>query len=574
MEGSGKTPKETDAPSKHGEDGSPEKLEEKELECNVVPKTEKGGKKLECCVKPSLEGESSTTQDFYGATSTSNPPVLRHLSSTESFVAEARKRRSARNLGLSAQFGYPASSRQSVLPVLEELIEKEQERLDKTGESGAAKLTEETSTLPQLLRMYHTRKPNERNVLFGIYPNIESKISEKGERYSCLPMQLSNFEEMLDSDAMLEHTLSIQRHKVIVNTFHPDFPEIYLRLPQDCLVGELKHRVKAFMGLKSDSIDMFGFFEGMLGSPIQHIPDDRPVQLFAKLCFVRLSFQQDYEFNATHQDPVALQLLYYELVHMIEREKLTSRSADLKKALRELRGAATPEGPFNLFVQRVRCYALSYWTHYYHSCFCIVQKIFKTSSYHLNQGECLHIGLNMDNLILFDDKDILCFFNWNLIHLVKHCPDIETVKFHIWVDNAMLSLELRSQNSDYIFSIAMHVIKLLENRASIRSSFRKGPDLIINELVFWNDTFKYLKVHTPLTRSECQLRVRGLELLHAMRTTHRDENVELVRQLHRPCPATPSSSRDSSIMEPTATGGNSFPSAPQALDVPEKETDI
>ena len=79
----------------------------------------------------------------------------------------------------------------------------------------------------------------------------------------------------------------------------------------------------------------------------------------------------------------------------------------------------------------------------------------------------------------------------------------------------------------------MHIIKLAENVASIRSAFRHDSDYIGNELVFWNDAFKELKqeANTPLSRYECHCRVKQLEQLERTlsSSSSEDENVVFLR---------------------------------------------
>ena len=193
--------------------------------------------------------------------------------------------------------------------------------------------------------MFHTRMINkEQSVPLGTNPKSESnkeavqKLKVKPKSIEAIMkskvkpsdslLYLPDFEEMITSDTKGEQKPRVRYHTIVVNTFHPDFIEIQVRLPQNCLIVDLKHRVKYILGLKIDSIDMFGFFEGTLGCPVQHIPDDKPVQSFTNLCFMRLSFDRNYEFNATEYDNVALQLLYYELANMVKNEKLASRTLD------------------------------------------------------------------------------------------------------------------------------------------------------------------------------------------------------------------------------------------------------
>ena len=443
-------------------------------------------------------------------TTTSNP-----LAPTESLSAAAVDESKQEDLDIAVQSDHPprspevvevvveqrkleaASGAVSVLTAIEELILKKLEK-DAAGSSD-----EETCTLTELLEMFHTRMINkEQSVPLGTNPKSESnkeavqklKVKPKSKEAimkskvnpSDSLLYLQDFEEMITSDTKGEQKPRIRYHTIVVNTFHPDFIEIQVRLPQNCLIVDLKHRVKYILGLKIDSIDMFGFFEGTLGCPVQHIPDDKPVQSFTNLCFMRLSFDRNYEFNATEYDNVALQLLYYELANMVKNEKLASRTIDLKVTLNRLTSAATPEGPITLFVQRVKSRFLVYWVLYYHSCFCIVQNFFRAIDYHLSRGDCLHVALNLNNLMLFEDKHILCFFTWSTIQMVKHRQDIETVKFYILVGSSISILELRSHDSRYIFSLAVHIIKLAENMASIRSAFRHDSDYIGNELVFFH----------------------------------------------------------------------------------------
>ena len=535
------------------------------LECYVKPALIEEEMKPEGCAKPDCEGEDNKLKEKdnredtelrrhlasslkVGGASCATDPV-KDLESTSTFLESyASEKANPSDSCMITDFfmseyeafmSQEATANESsapVLPILEHLIEKEQENVFETESDDV----EETCSLQELLYMYDTRK-KKRNVLFGIQPQ-KKKLepaalpSDKLSITSEVPLMEDDSKENLSMHSPLEEStfsvpaplkilefeefyrsmeskckVHIGYHKVVIKTFHPEYPEMYIRIPRNCLISEVKQRVKYFLGLKSDSTVIFGLFEGKLGSPVRHIADDLPVQHFAVLSFQRFSFDQDVEVDITERDTCALQLIYYELLYMIENEKLLSKVPNLKNILMATTSSTSPETALELFVQRMRLYKRCYWSHYYHACFCTINSPFEMKKIKLHANECAHIGLNMENMVLFDDKEILCIIQWNDVQLVKQNPEKRLVKFNVWVGCQIATLAMQSKQHDYIFSIAIHIIKLHEAMSSVRSSFRSGPELIRDYLVFWNDSFYWLGANTPLTRAECKLRAIKLE---------------------------------------------------------------
>ena len=539
-------------------------VEEKiSLECYVKPALIEEEKKPEEYAKPDCEGEENQRKEKgnredtelrrhlasslkVGGASCATDPVKDLESTSESYASEKANPSDSCTITDFFMSEYEAfmsqeatvnyESSKHVLPVLEHLIEKEQENVFETEIDDV----EETCSLQEFLYMYDTRKKR-RNVPFGLQPqkkklepaafpsdklSIPSEVplmkddsKEHPSMHSPLeestssvpaPLKILEFEEFYRSMES-KHKVHIGYHKVVIKTFHPEYPEIYIRIPRNCLISEVKQRVKDSLGLKSDSTVMFGLFEGKLGSPVRHIADDLPVQHFAVLSFQRFSFDKNLEVDVTERDTCALQLIYYEIQYMLENEKLISREPNLKNILMATT-STSPEAALELFVQRMRLYKRCYWSQYYHACFCTINSPFEMEKIKLHANECVHlIGLNMENIVLFDDNEILCIIQWNDVQLVKQNPEKRLVKFNVWVGCQIATLAMQSKQHDYIFSIAIHIIKLHEAMSSVRSSFRSGPELIRDYLVFWNDSFYWLGADTRLTRAECKLRATKLE---------------------------------------------------------------
>ena len=308
-------------------------------------------------------------------------------------------------------------------------------------------------------------------------------------------------------------------HKIVVKTFHPEFPELHIRVPKNCIILDVKYHVKASLGLKSDSIDIFGFFEGKKGALVAYVPDHFPVQDYDSLLFQRLSIVPNLEVTVTKYDFAAIQLLYHELMYMVENEKLAFQRPELLRFLTSAAPSCLKDTAMMLFIQRLQDSILSYWRLYYHARYCSVLQPFRYRGTSFDQGDCVNIGLDVDGIILFNDtnnEESLCGIPWDHVRLVKYNPNKQIVIFEIKNYDSVGLLAIKAMQHKLVFTLAVHIIMICETMHSVRSKFRLVPDLIGKYLVFWNDMFcagmsSVLCNLKTLTIKEHKLRVTRME---------------------------------------------------------------
>ena len=137
-----------------------------------------------------------------------------------------------------------------------------------------------------------------------------------------------------------------------------------VRQRHPCLARQLKAAVGEKLGLKYSSLQLFGLFEGPLGSPCRYelrlcsytcsyscsqgiiitrsvLVDESTVPPDAKLCFQRWTLDLDKEARLSRQDDTALHLLFAEAKFNVDQGNIAP-SAEQSAALESLLDPAFP----------------------------------------------------------------------------------------------------------------------------------------------------------------------------------------------------------------------------------------
>ena len=269
------------------------------------------------------------------------------------------------------------------------------------------------------------------------------------------------------------------------------------RVPVDVVVAAVRRK----LSLKEKSFGIFGLFLGPLGSPKKLLlsgtvmPEDVPLQL----AYQRICFDAAMEKKAIKTDSVALNLIFWEVKHMLDSNKIWPpptllQVIEMKQVLskhREAQGLFFSIEQKRTFMEHIYILSLFYWSRYN-----LVKGVILNSSMtsFLRLSEKVMVALEYDKLVLIDDTkpcSSLCL-PWSLVKSIwlekkEKCTFVAEVLVPNKAIPVMRKIYLETACSKYIFSITVHILKLHDKRAADAS---KPP--VIN----WFHSF--LIYHNPV----------------------------------------------------------------------------
>jgi len=280
-------------------------------------------------------------------------------------------------------------------------------------------------------------------------------------------------------------------HDLYVHTFHPQYPELVVILSECCLAGDAKHRIAETLGLNVESVYVFGLFQHTMGRPTKFISDDEPVKYCKNVSFQRFSFDPQLELKMIRNDRIGMELIYFECIYKMDNGLFFPSVKDPRSPASKASSSTSPV-LMSVVLQRLRQMKLSYWTFYNRAESCILCSPQLISDPSINGGDTLHVAFDL-NYLLFINESVrkVSFFRWDQVQYVQLHSTGNIVRFSVADPSKTGTIVLFSDLlHQYIFSVAIHLIKIYESMAYRRSFFKSEPDLICDYLVFFNDAFK------------------------------------------------------------------------------------
>lgn len=296
-----------------------------------------------------------------------------------------------------------------------------------------------------------------------------------------------------------------------VLTFNEENPELTVRLPrpsdQRLIVRQVKNKVGEILELKRASLRIFGLFLGALGDPRELLLDaDFVPENNYRLCFQRLSFDEEDEVMLTREDDSAMKLIFCEIKDMHHRGKILPRPkqetlSSLEALLPQAEGDQLPSKPnlscMKSFVGIIRSIPLFYWSLFYRVDNCILQCSISTPVSQVGEGTEIHVVLNIERLLFLDvsGKEIASWF-WDEVHLLRvHTVSAQQlVMFEVLSENEhgesckdiLKSIYVETDCNVYLYSVAVHILNVLEEKFT-RKHFQP-PEDHVHEVV--NKSFR------------------------------------------------------------------------------------
>jgi len=243
-------------------------------------------------------------------------------------------------------------------------------------------------------------------------------------------------------------------------------------------VSKVKYLAGKYLSLKPASLKMFGLFSGDLGRPTTLLQDMDPLPVDVdQFCFQRSNFVSSEEVEITSQDSRAMELVFWEVKNVFENgkiwpmmkqpqwKKLFDVSAECQKEW--ITKSVIPFHIMTKFIETLRAtIPLFYWSCYYW-CHCYLQSKLKGKE----RGTEVVVIPNIHELIIYDTTLGKKFVSWPWSKVASVNLKLDTRKLLVFkvftreerVD-IMRDIAVTSNQCQYIFTIVVHIINLLEEQ--------------------------------------------------------------------------------------------------------------
>ena len=275
-----------------------------------------------------------------------------------------------------------------------------------------------------------------------------------------------------------------------LKTFDNEKSEVTLKLllasgvqPTASLV---KVKLAEALKLRVGSVMLFGVFLGPLGNPRELLLDSYPVpENCQELCFQRLSFDKDEEIRITKSDTRALRLIFWEAVNAYKRGKILPKldpvTIDaLEKHLLQTTSTSPPPVQAMLgFMSIIHSIPYYFWSLYYRANYCVLQCPITLKDQEILEGTEVHLAMSIEELMFLDcsGKAEVASWFWDEIHLIRlqkssqHFITFEVVNEDKDLGKDVFdSVSVATDQSEYLYSVAVHILKVLEERLLSRKN--------------------------------------------------------------------------------------------------------
>lgn len=240
---------------------------------------------------------------------------------------------------------------------------------------------------------------------------------------------------------------------VEVRTYSNRFRLLGIRLPHPCSCKDAKAAIAKKLGVKPQSLPLFGLFIGPQGRPNKVLMGAEAVPLGAELSLGRWSFDAEREAKLCRQDDVAMHLLYCEAKFQYHHETKLSPTPQQEE---ELEGLMDPDFPVERQSMEVMREVRGYWTYIVHECSVKSDIVCNTCT--LPKGTQIICSLDMERFAFLSTKfELLIDWPWRVVRRWKMDRG-NTIMFEVCLDeqNAGILrwLSLETRQSNFLFHLA------------------------------------------------------------------------------------------------------------------------
>ena len=247
---------------------------------------------------------------------------------------------------------------------------------------------------------------------------------------------------------------------------------------EEVTVGKVKNLAGKYLNLLPASLNMFGIFAGELGRPTVLYQDTDPLPNdIDQFCFQRLNFISNDEVAITKQDSRAMELVFWEVKNVFENgkiwpmmkqpqwKKLFDVSAECQKEW--ITKSVIPFQTMTKFIETLRVtIPLFYWSCYYW-CHCVLHSRLKGRE----KGTEVMVIPDINELTIYDTTLGKKFVSWSWSKIVSIRLNMTSTKLLIFdvlfteeKSDTIRDIAITSDQGEYIFTIVIHIINLLEER--------------------------------------------------------------------------------------------------------------
>lgn len=233
-----------------------------------------------------------------------------------------------------------------------------------------------------------------------------------------------------------------------------------IRIPHPSTCTEAKAAIGKKLGLKPQSLSLFGLFLGPLGSPNKILKSKEEVPLGGDLSFHRWCFDLEKEAKLSRQDDIAMHLLYCEAKHNYEQGTKIKPSPAQRE---ELESFMDPNFPVERQFMELMRTIPGYSTYVVE---CTAKQDIVSNKCTILRGTQIRCHLDREKLVFVStSEETLLEWNWKVVRRWKMDAS-NTIMFDVCVDelNASImrwvSLETRQKN--YLFHLASDICDLIK----------------------------------------------------------------------------------------------------------------
>ena len=115
--------------------------------------------------------------------------------------------------------------------------------------------------------------------------------------------------------------MSVGSHTVELRTFASRSP-VAIRLPDRCTIDKARGEICKRLGLRPESMNLFGLFLGPIEHPTRLLIDTDVIPIGAEISLKRWNFDVEKEIKIARKDDIAINLLYNESTYHLDKGKI------------------------------------------------------------------------------------------------------------------------------------------------------------------------------------------------------------------------------------------------------------
>ena len=230
--------------------------------------------------------------------------------------------------------------------------------------------------------------------------------------------------------------------------------KIGVEIPHPSTCKETKVAIAKRLGMKIESLPLFGLFTGPLHSPYNVLKDADTIPIGGDFSFSRWSFDLVREAKLFKQDDIATHLLYSEAKYFYLE---TSKFKPTPSQVEELDSYLDPDFPVERQFMELIQTLPGYMTYVVPEC--IIEEDIVSNRGTLPQGTEIQCHLDLEKLTFTsqDGNEVLLDWNWRTVRQWE-TKSSGIIRFEVCVEELNASIlrwvTLKSQRNKYIFELA------------------------------------------------------------------------------------------------------------------------